>query len=56
MLAEMPDKIKQTWIRRTPMGRLGRPDDVTPIVGFLLSEQSGYVTGQSWTVDGGLSL
>ena len=56
MIADMHERIKRAWIRRTPMGRLGSPEDVTPIVGFMLSEQSGYVTGQSWAVDGGLSL
>jgi NAD(P)-dependent dehydrogenase (short-subunit alcohol dehydrogenase family) len=56
MIAEMPEKVKQRWIRSTPVGRFGLPKDVTPLVCLLLSEQATYVTGQTWVVDGGLSL
>jgi 3-oxoacyl-[acyl-carrier protein] reductase len=46
------DKIKQY----IPMRRLGQPDDVARVVLFLASADSGYLTGQVLTVDGGLSL
>jgi NAD(P)-dependent dehydrogenase (short-subunit alcohol dehydrogenase family) len=36
-----------------PLGRLGRPEEVAQVVGFLLSEASSYVTGATYTVDGG---
>ena len=39
-----------------PMRRLGQPDDVARVVVFLASAESGYITGQVITVDGGLSL
>lgn len=41
---------------RIPMGRLGSPEDVATCVKFLASPESGYVTGQTLTVCGGLSL
>jgi 3-oxoacyl-[acyl-carrier protein] reductase len=39
-----------------PMRRLGQPEDVARVVVFLASPDSGYITGQVLTVDGGLSL
>lgn len=39
----------------TPMGRLGRPQDIADTVLWLLSPQSGFVTGQSIVVDGGFT-
>jgi 3-oxoacyl-[acyl-carrier protein] reductase len=42
-------------VRRTPMGRLGIVSDVTPIVRFLLSDEAGFITGQTLLVDGGIS-
>lgn len=37
----------------TPMRRLGRPADIAPVVGFLLSDRAGWVTGQVIRANGG---
>jgi 3-oxoacyl-[acyl-carrier protein] reductase len=42
--------------RRTPLGRLGRTEDITPWVEFLLSPSSRFMTGQVITVDGGAAV
>ncbi len=42
-------------VRRTPLGRLGNSADVVPLLTFLLSEEAGFVTGQTLVVDGGVS-
>src|SRR5438445_7087761 len=39
-----------------PMRRIGQPDDIARVAVFLASQESGYITGQVITVDGGLSL
>ena len=43
-------------MRRTPLGRMARLEDVTSLVTFMLSEHAGFITGQTITVDGGFSV
>jgi 3-oxoacyl-[acyl-carrier protein] reductase len=45
----------EALVARTPLGRLGEPEDIADVVGFLASDAARWVTGQSITVDGGLS-
>jgi NAD(P)-dependent dehydrogenase (short-subunit alcohol dehydrogenase family) len=42
-------------IRRTPLGRLGTPDDVASVVVFLCTDKARWITGQVLIVDGGYS-
>ncbi len=42
--------------RAVPMRRLGRPEDVSAAVAFLASDAAGYITGQTLSVSGGLTM
>lgn len=50
------EEMKQRWIRRTPVGRLGQPLDVARVFLFLALPASSYITGQMLFVDGGYTL
>lgn len=56
MTRSLPREILQQAIARTPLGRMGLPQDVAAAVRFLCSEESGFVTGVVLPVDGGQLL
>jgi 3alpha(or 20beta)-hydroxysteroid dehydrogenase len=53
MTASAPAVFLEASIAVTPLGRVGRPEEVAPLVGFLLSDESAYLSGAEIAVDGG---
>jgi len=53
MSHNLSERQRASIIRRTALGRLGKPSDITPLVRFLMSEQSRFITGQFFIADGG---
>jgi len=54
MTASLSEKHQETLVQAVPLGRAGEPIDVARVVYFLLSEYSGYITGEVINVSGGL--
>lgn len=56
MTNALNSKAKEVILSRIPMGFMGKPEDVAHAVAFLASEQSGYITGETLHVNGGMYM
>ena len=53
---EFDEKYKQEFLKHHPLGKLGKPEDIANMALFLCSEESSFITGQIYVVDGGARL
>jgi acetoacetyl-CoA reductase len=56
MVAAMPQSVLDAVVAQIPQRRLGRPDEVARVVQFLLEDESSYITGAVYTINGGLDM
>ncbi len=53
---EDPVEARKNFIARQPMGRLAKAHEIAPLVVFLASDESAFVTGQHYSIDGGMTI
>lgn len=51
-----PVEARRQFVARQPLGRLAQPHEIAPLVVFLASDESAFVTGQAWAIDGGITI
>lgn len=56
MVAKIQDEVLEKIAHTIPVGRLGQPDEIGRVVAFLAAEESGYITGADFSVNGGLHM
>jgi 3-oxoacyl-[acyl-carrier protein] reductase len=55
-IAKMAEKYRDMIIERTPLGRIGQPEEVANVVAFLASDEASFITGATIEVSGGSSM
>ncbi len=53
MVAAVPEKVLESIVASIPVGRLGKAEEIGAMVAFLASDQAGFITGATMTVNGG---
>ncbi len=56
MVVTIPPFVASEIVEQIPMHRMGQPEEVARVVCFLAQDASGYITGQIWSVNGGLDM
>ncbi len=55
MTQAIPQEVKDKFIQKIPLKRMGKADDIAALVAFLSSDEANYITGQCIQIDGGLT-
>jgi 3-oxoacyl-[acyl-carrier protein] reductase len=56
LTVDLTDKQKKSMLDSTPIGRMGKPEEIAAAVAFLASAEAAYITGQVLAVDGGMAM
>jgi 3-oxoacyl-[acyl-carrier protein] reductase len=56
MTSHLSETVKKGYLHRIPLKRLGKPKDIGQMILFLCSDEASYITGQTFYIDGGMSL
>lgn len=56
MTDNLNEEQKKTYLTRIPMGRFGEPEDIANLVNFLSNDESSYITGQNFHINGGMLM
>jgi 2-hydroxycyclohexanecarboxyl-CoA dehydrogenase len=56
LLADVPERLREALTRAVPMRRLAQPEDYPGMVAFMLSDDAGFITGQTISISGGLTM
>ena len=56
MTSHLSETVKQGYMDRIPLKKLGKPKDIGQMILFLCSDEASYITGQTFYIDGGMSL
>jgi 3-oxoacyl-[acyl-carrier protein] reductase len=56
MTARLPEKVRQEFLQSIPLGRFGTCDEIAEMVVFVAGPGAGYITGQVFSVNGGLYM
>ncbi|MFL2510854.1 MAG: 3-oxoacyl-[acyl-carrier-protein] reductase [Candidatus Neomarinimicrobiota bacterium] len=56
MTSDLSESVKKGYLDRIPLKRLGKPKDIGQMILFLCSDEASYITGQTFYIDGGMSL
>ena len=56
MTADIPENVLAKLTNQIPVGRAGRPEEVARVVHFLAADASSYITGEVWSVNGGMDM
>ena len=52
----MSEKVQEEIMSQIPLKRYGTPQDVADLTAFLAGDKSNYITGQVFSIDGGMSI
>lgn len=56
LTSDLGEDLKEAILKATPLGRMGKPEEIAYAVAFLASEEAAYITGQVLAVDGGMAM
>jgi acetoacetyl-CoA reductase len=56
LVQAIPEDIRAGIVQSVPVGRLGRPEEIARVVGFLTADDAGFITGANIPVNGGLFM
>lgn len=56
MTQQLPEEVRKDWMKKIPLRRGGKPEDIANVCAFLASDMASYVSGQVIQIDGGMNM